>query len=263
MSKQKAEIKLVPVVKGEGPDGQFLLDLDGFDGPIDLMLSLARENKLDLAGVSIMAIAEQYLAYIDRARQIRLELAADYLVMAAWLAWLKSRLLLPPEEQEPDEPPAEEMAEALALQLRRLAAMQKAAAELATRPHLGFDVFARGEVEAVATEIEKVWTLDYFDLLKAYAGIRQRRDAQTLTISATDLWSIEQAVDRLEKLLGTSIPNWTTLESFLPDPGEATLLHRSALAATFVASLQLAKQGGLELKQDGLFSPIFIRKRGS
>ncbi|WP_114391661.1 segregation and condensation protein A [Oleisolibacter albus] len=243
----------------DAADGPALvLDIDGFEGPIDLLLLLARDQKVDLTRISILQLADQYLAFVETARRLRLELAADYLVMAAWLAYLKSRLLLPDPQEE--EPSGEELAAALTFQLQRLEAMQGAAARLLKRPQLGRDVFARGAPEDMPVLETRVHDLTLYDLLKAY-GDHKRRQMQSgpLRIAATELYSIEDAIRRMEDILGR-LPNWTSLAAFLPPGWKAGGVRtRSALASTFVATLELAKSGRLELRQDGPFSPLYLR----
>jgi len=236
-----------------------LLDIDGYEGPIDLLLALARDQKVDLTRISILQLAEQYLAFVAEARRVRLELAADYLVMAAWLAYLKSRLLLPEPEEE--EPSGEELAAALAFQLQRLEAMQNAAARLLARPQLGRDMFARGAPEDIPVLEKRIVDLTLYDLLKAY-GEHKRRESQQgpLQIKATELFSIEEAIERMTRMLGR-LPDWTRLSSFLPAGWRASPLKaRSALASTFVATLELAKHGQIELRQDSAFAPIYLRR---
>jgi len=246
-------------------EGQFLLDLDGFDGPIDVLLTLAREQKVDLTKISILALAEQYIAFIERARRLRLELAADYLVMASWLAYLKSKLLLP-EPEDDDEPSAAEMADALAFQLRRLESMQQAGARLLALPRLGRDVFQRGDPEPLVIDRRSVFSLRLFDLLAVYGQHLTRHEVGRYTIEPFLLHSVEGAIERLSHMIGR-LPNWTLLSQFLPsyDPNgvevgeQRRLVGRSALAATFGASLELAKRGLLTIRQDGNFEPIYIR----
>jgi segregation and condensation protein A len=222
-----------------------------------MLLTLAREQKVDLTRISILKLADQYLAYIAAARRLRLEIAADYLVMAAWLAYLKSRLLLP-QPQGPDEPTGEEMAAALAEQLRRLEAMQEAGTRLMARPLLGRDVFRRGAPEGLPRIIVPVWEASLYDLLKAYGEGRQRRETAILHIKPPELHSMDEALARLARMLGR-IPEWRSLMSFLPPaPGEG-LVWRSAIASTFAASLELARSGKLQLRQDSAFGPIYLR----
>lgn len=233
-----------------------VVDLDGFEGPLDVLLSLARDQKVDLTKISILALADQYLVFIEKVRGQHLELAADYLVMAAWLAYLKSRLLLP-EPQAEDEPSGEEMAAILAFQLQRLEAMRKAGGELMERPRLGRDVFARGEPEGIQVIARPVWDVGLYDLLKAYADFKRRSQVVTLKIEAPDLYSVDDAIFRLQSMLGR-MPRWATLMSFLP-PNLRGLLGKSALSAHFVATLELCRQGKLELRQDDSFGPIWVR----
>ena len=236
---------------------RLVLVLDGFEGPLDMLLALGREQKVDLTKISILQLADQYLAFVAEARRVRLELAADYLVMAAWLAYLKSRLLLP--EPDDEEPSGEDMAAALAFQLQRLEAMKEVAATLMARPRLGIDVFARGAPEDVDIRRKSVFEVTLYDLLKAYGEHRRRKDNSVLHIEPVRLYSMEDAVQRLSGLLG-HMPDWTVLSSFLPAGGHGTLLDRSAVAAHFAATLELAKAGQVELKQEGAFAPIYVRR---
>jgi segregation and condensation protein A len=246
-------------------DGQFLLDLDGYGGPIDVLLTLARDQKVDLTKISILALAEQYLAFIERARRLRLELAADYLVMASWLAYLKSKLLLPEPEGE-EEASAAEMADALAFQIRRLESMQKAGARLQSQPQLGRDVFARGTPEPIVIDRKSTFDLGLFELLAAYGQHLSRHEKQLYTIEPFMLHSVETAIERLSRMIGR-LPVWTLLSQFLPsfDPARVAsgeqrrLVGRSAVAATFGATLELAKRGMVTIRQDGNFEPIYIR----
>jgi segregation and condensation protein A len=236
----------------------FVVELDGFEGPIDLLLTLAREQKVDLAKISILALAEQYLAYIQRARDLRLELAADYLVMAAWLAYLKSRLLLP-EAPGDDEPSGAELAEALASRLRRLAAIRRAADELITRPRLGHERFARGCPEGLAVRHKSRYRLALHELLEAYVDQRLRRTAPRLTLVAAPVFRIEDALQRLTRLLGG--PEWQNLLAYLPPGLSDERLRRSAIAAHLGASLELARDGVIELNQAAPFGPIYVRRK--
>lgn len=244
-----------------GIEGQLMLDLEGFEGPIDLLLNLARDQKVDLAKISILALADQYLAFIAAAQRISLEIAADYLVMAAWLAYLKSRLLLP-EDNDEEQPTGAQMAEALAFQLRRLESMQEAGLRLFARPLLGRDMFARGAPEGVDVVKEAVFQPNLYELLKAYGQIQSRTTDSTLHIAAQELYSVEQAVERLRRLLG-QIPDWQNLVTFLPDGLKDGIVKRSAVASTFVATLELVRQGHAEVRQEGPFHPIFVRPRKS
>ena len=234
----------------------FRLDLDGYEGPIDVLLQLAREQKVDITRLSILELAEQYLAFIREARQLRLELAADYLVMAAWLAYLKSRLLLP-EEEGGEEPSGAEMAAALRFQLQRLEAIQEAGERLMARPRLGREFFARGAPEPLKTVTHTHYEATLYDLLQAYAQQSARVEASDLHIPPTELYSVDDAIHRLRRLLG-HVPSWRVLSSFLPSELEGTLLWRSALATTFAASLELCREGELKIRQDGAFGPIYL-----
>lgn len=241
----------------DGAD-RLLLDIEGFEGPIDVLLSLARDQKVDLTRISILALAEQYLDFIARARQLRLELAADYLVMAAWLAYLKSRLLLPAPPGE-EEPSGAELAAILAFQLQRLEAMKKAGARLLERPLLGQNVFRRGDPEPLKIENRASFEVSLYDILRAYARQHARKEGSTLHIAPTDLYSIEDALQRLRSLVG-DVPDWTVLFSFLPTGLKGELLARSALASTFVATLELARNGQIEIQQSHPYAPVYIRK---
>jgi segregation and condensation protein A len=240
-------------------DQRLVLDLDGFEGPIDVLLTLARDQKVDLAKISILELADQYLSFIQRARRLRLEIAADYLVMAAWLAYLKSRLLLPEPEGE-GEPSGAELAAALAFQLQRLEAMQQAGEKLMARPRLGQDFFRRGAPEALKIVSRAVYDVSLYDLLKAYGDQRGRQTRDTaLHIAPMELYSMDDALRRLSEMLGHA-PDWRTLAAFLPG-GLRGLVYRSAIAATFAASLELVRSGRAELRQDGTFGPIYLKAR--
>lgn len=237
-----------------------MLALDGFEGPIDLLLTLAREQKVDLAKIAILPLAEQYLAFITRARHLRLEIAADYLVMAAWLAFLKSRLLLP-SETPAGEPDASQMAEALRFQLLRLEAMQKAAKLMQERPQLGVDVFLRGWPEEIEVEENPVYFLPVQDLLLALAAPLRRRKPEAYQIEPTRLYSMEESLESLRVRLGIT-PDWSVLQAFLPALDDVPPLEkRSALASAFAATLELVKNGEIELRQDGTHQPIYLRRR--
>jgi segregation and condensation protein A len=258
---------------GDGlPDGLTapMLRLDGFEGPLDLLLELARAQKVDLARISILHLVEQYLAIVESARRIRLELAADWLVMAAWLAWLKSRLLLPAEDGESVD--AEEAAELLQARLLELARIGEAAKWLAARPQLGRDVFARGEREDL-TEIDRSGlVLDLPQLMGAYMAV-MRRGARKRVYQPRRLqfWTVQDALARLHRLLGTDSvpgPGWCDLGTFLPESGpgldgmdddERARLRRAAMAGTLIAGLELARSGSIELRQDEQFGRIMLR----
>ena len=237
-----------------------LLDLEGFEGPIDLLLTLAREQKVDLTRISILQLANQYLEFIAQARELRLEVAADYLVMAAWLAYLKSRLLLP-DAAEGEEPSASELAARLAFQLQRLEAMREAAMKLMNRPQLGRDFFARGEPERIPVVQTNVFDVSLYDLLTVYGAYSHRQSATTLRIDPSELYSMDDALRRLNSLVG-DLPDWVTLLSFLPPGIRAGMMARSALATTFAATLELARTGKIQLRQTGMFGPIYIKGTG-
>jgi segregation and condensation protein A len=242
------------------PDGAALvIDVDGFEGPLDLLLTLARTQKVDLRRISVLALAEQYLAFIAEARTLRIELAADYLVMAAWLAYLKSRLLLPPDPKG-EEPAAEDMAAALALRLERLQAMRDAAARLMARDLLGRDVFARGAPEVVTEATRTTYTASLLDLLQAYARIRTRDEFRPWAFDRRDVYTMEEALDRLRAMVG-AVADWTPLEAWLPEGWATPARRRSATAATFAAALELARQGRIALRQEAPFAPLSIRAR--
>jgi len=244
-------------VRSEPEPAELVVDLAGYEGPIDMLLALAREQKVDLTRISILQLADQYLAFIAAARRLRLEVAADYLVMAAWLAYLKSRLLLP-EPQEDDEPSGAELAHALSQQLRRLEAMQQAGARLMARPLLGRDVFQRGAPEGIPIVRHKVYDATLFELLRAYGQGRSRAQSAVLHIEPAELYSVDDALQRLSRHLGR-LPDWRTLASFLPPDLRLGRVGRSAIASTFVASLELVREGRLQLRQDKMFGPIYLR----
>jgi len=235
-----------------------VLDLDGYEGPIDLLLALARDQKVDLARISILQLADQYLAFIAEQRRLQLEVAADYLVMAAWLAYLKSRLLLPDPPDDDSGPTATELAEALAHRLRILEAMQRVGATLMARPLLGRDVFARGAPDGLTMIDQPVFELSLYDLLKAYAESHRRQHGQVLTILPSAYQSLSDALEHLARFVG-HVPDWRELVAFLPDELGGGPLRKSALAATFAATLELAKTGQVELRQDRAFGPLFLR----
>lgn len=237
-----------------------IVDIGGFEGPLDVLLMLARTQKVDLRNISILELVEQYLVFIQEARRLRLELAAEYLVMAAWLAYLKSRLLLPPEEDE-ETPSAEELAARLQLRLQRLDAMREAGARLMARDRLGRDVFARGAPEGLKRVKLAIYDATLYELLKAYSIFARRGKHVPLTIHRRAVYSLEEAVERLSRLIGTAI-KWTTLEAFLPDMGLSDAPpRRSAVASLFVAALELARQGKAEIQQDQTFGPLYLKGR--
>jgi segregation and condensation protein A len=242
------------------PGDSLLLRLDGFEGPLDLLLDLARAQKVDLARISILALVEQFLTVIEGARRVRIELAADWLVMAAWLAWLKSRLLLPAGTEAAEE--GEQAGEILAARLRDLQAMRAAAQWLGEQSQLGRDVFARGAPEDL-TEIDRSrLALDVAGLMRAYlAGLRRAAGRTTYKPRPLSLWTVKDALQRLASLVG-SLPDWSTLDSFLPESLGSPMERRGALASTLIAGLEMARGGGLRLRQETAFGPILVR-RGS
>ncbi len=240
------------------PAPGFVVDLEGFEGPIDLLLALAREQKVDLAKISILALAEQYLAYIERARDLELEIAADYLVTAAWLAYLKSRLLLPQPAAD-DEPSGEELAEALAWRLRRLDAIRRAAQELFERPRLGHERFARGRPEGLRVRRKSRFRLSLHELLQSYVAYRLRARDHVLTLEPASVLRVEDALKRLTRMLGG--PDWQNLLAFLPRGLADERVRRSALAAHLAASLELVRAGMIEVSQASPFGPIYLRRR--
>lgn len=243
-------------------DGTLIVDVGGFEGPLDLLLELARHHKVDLKQISILKLAEQYLDFIEKARRLQLEVAADYLVMAAWLAFLKSRLLIPaPPGTETQEPA--DLAARLAFRLQRLQAMRTAAETLMKRSVLGRDVFARGAPEPLVTDIRREYGDNLIDLLKAYADRRKKKLVhQSYVPRRHPTWSIKEARNALERMVGV-MDDWGTfdvwLAQYLADPG----LRRSVTASSFTASLELAREGVVELRQDGPFSPIYMRRRAA
>jgi segregation and condensation protein A len=236
-----------------------IVDVEGFEGPLDLLLALARQQKVDLAKISVLALAEQYLAFIDQARRIRLELAADYLVMAAWLAYLKSRLLLPEAAGEPG-PSAEDMANALALRLRRLEAIREAADQLTGRPQLGRDVFGRGAPEPIADIKRPEWTATLYDLLTAYAQQRQKSALARVRMPARTVWSLAEARAALEHLVGAT-GDWGRLDEFLISYLVEPAMRATVLASSFASVLEMVREGAMDVQQSSAFAPIFLRKR--
>jgi segregation and condensation protein A len=234
--------------------------VDGFEGPLDLLLTLSRTQKVDLRRISILQLARQYLAFVEQARALRIELAADYLVMAAWLAYLKSRLLLPPDPTE-DGPSGADMAAHLAYQLERLAAMRDVAARLMGRDRLGQDFFARGLPEDVTQARRVTYSATLMDLLQAYARIRTRDEFRPFVMDRDAVYTMEQALERMRGLIGHA-GDWTDILAYLPEGWQADpVRRRSATAATFAASLELAKAGRVELRQSETFAPIQLRAR--
>lgn len=234
---------------------QLLLDLDGWEGPLDVLLSLARAQKVDLKQISILALVEQYLAYIERARRTRLELAADYLVMAAWLAYLKSALLLPRDPAV--EPDPEELALRLQLRLERLQAMREAGARLMARDRLGRDVFTRGAPEGLRTMRRSNWTAGLYDLIAAYGRVSARTRPVMHVVQDREVMTLDAALERVAAMVG-SVVDWQAIGRFLPEAASEQL-RRSALASSFLAALELARQGRVELRQAEPFAPLYLR----
>ena len=231
------------------------LDLDGWEGPLDLLLTLARTQKVDLAKISILALVEQYLAFIADAKKLRLEIAADYLVMAAWLAYLKSCLLLPKEQGV--DPSPEELAMRLQLRLQRLQAMREAGARLIGRDRLGRDVFRRTAPEGLKVVRKSAWQVDLYDLISAYGIVRARTEPAVHIIARRPVMTLDEAIHRLERMIGARL-EWTQLEAFLPETQDPEF-RRSALASSFVAALELARLGKVALQQEGVFTPLYVR----
>ena len=237
-----------------------VVDVDGFEGPLDVLLTLSRTQKVDLRRISVLHLAEQYLVFVERARALRIELAADYLVMAAWLAYLKSRLLLPPDPTE-EGPSGAELAAHLAFQLERLQAMREAAARLMGRDQKGRDFFARGAPEVLAVSRKTVFEASLLDLMRAYARLRTRDEFRPYAFDRSDIYPYEAALERLSKLV-PGAGDWTILQAYLPEGWRgAPARQRSAIASTFAATLELAKQGQIELRQSDTFAPLHLRRK--
>ncbi|MDJ0979870.1 MAG: ScpA family protein [Erythrobacter sp.] len=238
------------------PGDKLYLELDGWEGPLDLLLDLARRQKVDLRQISILALVDQYLDYIERAADLKLEVAADYLVMAAWLAFLKSSLLLPKEEQE--DPSPEELALRLQLRLQRLGAMREAAARLMARDRIGRDIFLRGAPEGLRIDRNTQWKSDTYSLVQAYGQVKARTAPRIYHVADRPVMTLDSALDRVSAMLGVSV-DWIDIRDFLP-PHANSDLRRSALASSFVAALELARLGRAEIAQDGAFEPLRIRR---
>ncbi len=234
-----------------------VIDVQGFEGPLDLLLQLARNQKVDLAHISIVALVQQYLDFVKQAHLLRLDLAADYLVMAAWLAYLKSRLLVPQAKNEQGES-GEELAEHLQFRLRRLEAMREAAGQLVNRNRLGRDVFKRANPEMVVVEKKHLYDVSLYDMLMAYASIRQRQAVSHVEVGKRTVWSLKSARQILTKLLGRDV-NWQVLDSFLYEYIPTAEERRTALASAFAASLEMVREGQLDIKQQEPFAPIYLR----
>ncbi|EFL90385.1 ScpA family protein [Ahrensia sp. R2A130] len=239
-------------------DPGFTVDIDGYEGPLDLLLALARTQKVDLAKISILQLAVQYLEFVEKARKLRLELAADYLVMAAWLAFLKSKLLLPEPEEE-EGPSGEDLANQLAFRLRRLEAMRDVSTRLMNRNRLGRDVFGRGDPEPVIVHREQRYNATMYDLLSAYAAQKQRQSVTTVTISQRQVWSLSEAREILARLIG-GLADWTPLDVFLSRYLDEGSDRRGVLASTFAASLEMVREGKIEVQQAGNFEPLYMRR---
>lgn len=238
-------------------DGDALyLELDGWEGPLDLLLDLARRQKVDLKSISILSLVDQYIGYIERAEALKLEIAADYLVMAAWLAYLKSALLLPKEEQE--DPSPEELALRLQLRLQRLGAMREAGARLMARDRLGRDVFARGAPEGLKVLRKNQWQCDWYSLVRAYGQMKLRTEPVVHMVAERPVMTLDSALQRVSAMLGVSV-DWMEIRSFLPANAEPRL-RKSALASSFVAVLELARMGKAEIRQDAIFGPLELRR---
>jgi segregation and condensation protein A len=257
MSEDLFEEDLAEFDRGES-DPAFVVDVAGFEGPLDLLLELARQQTVDLAGISILTLAEQYLAFIEGARRIRLELAADYLVMAAWLAYLKSRLLLP-EPTKADEPAAGDLAAALALRLRRLEAMREASKRLLAGELLGRDVFERGDPEPLAAPGERPFADNLFDLLRAYTQRREHQAMARVTVTKRFVWSLVEARQALTAMLG-QIQDWGVLDEFLEHYVVEPRMRPTIRASALAAALEMARDGSLALYQDRAFGPIHVRR---
>lgn len=250
-----------PDVPPTNADDVLYVDVDGFEGPLDLLLEMARRQKVDLANISVLALAEQYLGFIEKVRQKRIEVAADYLVMAAWLAYLKSRLMVP-QTVDDDEPSGEMMAAMLQFRLKRLEAMRTASAQLMARPRLGLQVFDRGDPEPVNIARTQIWEVGLFEMLKAYGSIRERGVVSDYAPAQRSVWSLKEARTILERLVGDS-SEWMALDGYLAEyltsPGE----RATVLASTFSATLELVREGQLELRQTLTFGPLMMRRRQS
>lgn len=248
-------------IEATGEGEAFIVDLDVFEGPLDLLLALARNQKVDLARISILALADQYLSFIERLRGLRLEVAADYLVMAAWLAYLKSRLMLPQPEEKGGEPSAEELAGLLALRLRRLETIRRLAGELDGRARLGRDVLPRGLPEDRGIERRPLWQASLYDLLEAYGSQRQRDMVRVHQVRRRQVWALADARDALERLIG-AVLDWAPIDAFLLDFMTGPDSRATVRASAFAAALELAREGRLELMQGAPFAPIYLRRGG-
>ncbi len=241
-------------------DPALIVDVDGFEGPLDLLLELARRQKVDLQKISILALADQYLTFVEAARKVRLELAADYLVMAAWLAYLKSRLLLPKEKDSEAGPTADELAGALAERLRKLEAIRLAAQALMHRPQLRRDVFARGAPEELAVVERPRWEANLHDLLTAYAAQRQKHALSRVQIEKRFVWSLAEAREALERLIG-QVSDWAPMDSYLIQYAVDPAMRRSVSASAFASVLEMVREGTMEIRQDKAFEKLWLRRK--
>ncbi len=241
---------------GTADKNALYLELDGWEGPLDLLLDLARRQKVDLKSISILSLVDQYIDYIERAEALKLEVAADYLVMAAWLAYLKSALLLPKEEQE--DPSPEELALRLQLRLQRLGAMREAGARLMARDRLGRDVFARGAPDGLKVLRKNQWQCDWYQLVRAYGQVKLRTEPVVHMVAERPVMTLESALDRVSAILGVTV-EWMEIRAFLPGDAEPRL-KKSALASSFVAALELARMGRAEIRQNEIFGPLHLRR---
>ena len=259
MIRDEVPFEMEPAARDATGEPALVVDVEGFEGPLDILLMLARQQKVDLARISILALADQYLTFIEEARRLRLELAADYLVMAAWLAYLKSRLLLP-DSHAPEGQSAEDMANALALRLKRLEAIREVAERLFGRPQLDRDVFNRGQPEPIAHIKRPQWTATLYDLLSAYASQRQRHALARLHFAKRAVWSLAEAREALERLIGRS-PDWSRLDEYLIAYVVEPALAATVFASSFASALELVREGRAEIHQHEAFAPIYMRKR--
>jgi len=258
MNSEEAKFECDLAIDRTPGEPALVVDVEGFEGPLDLLLALARQQKVDLAKISILALADQYLAFIEEARKLRLELAADYLVMAAWLAYLKSRLLLPDVTSHEGQSAAD-MATALALRLKRLEAIRDVAERLLGRPQLDRDVFRRGQPEPIAHIKHPEWTATLYDLLSAYAQQRQRTALSHVRLAQRSVWSLAEAREALERLIGQS-PDWTRLDEYLISFVVEPSLARTVFASSFASTLELVREGLMEVHQQTAFAPLYVRK---
>jgi segregation and condensation protein A len=259
MSADSAPFSQDPTIERASDEPALIVDVEGFEGPLDLLLTLARQQKVDLAKISILALADQYLAFIEEARRLRLELAADYLVMAAWLAYLKSRLLLPEPTSEMG-PSAAEMANALALRLKRLEVIREAGNQLFDRTQLGRDIFARGDPEPLAEIRRPRWTATLYDLLAAYAADRQKHALAHVRFAKRSVWSLADARAAIERLIGMT-NDWSRLDEYLMNYVVEPSMRATVMASSLATTLEMVREGVMDMHQNIAFAPIYIRKR--